>query len=180
MSNYTSIYIYPSNQGYRPSKESLCKILEFFEVSIVDVASGSRFDGGDENEDVFFCRNIQLEELFTLIHKHNASQAHCCIKNDGFLRILSDSLANTIPLEISGGFLPWDTGITISFLEFGFFDSSETIDRGFICITKSANGCPPFLATYLEAFNSNPELLRLLEFLRLISGCAWVTAIRLT
>lgn len=178
MSLYTSVIVHPANPAFQPSEAFIKELLEFFGVSKIEIASGSQPD--DDDEDVFFLQNISLEESLAAIRDNTPARTHLSLPHEGFLRVFSDAVSANIQKEVAGDFLPWDTGITIGPWEAHDYDTDEVLASGNFCITKSGNGCPPSLATYLERLRENPELQKLIAFLESKTGREWKSVIELT
>jgi hypothetical protein len=68
MSLYTSVIIHPTNPAFQPSEGLIKELLEFFGVSNIEIASGSHPDEEGDDEDVFFLKNISLEESLAAMH----------------------------------------------------------------------------------------------------------------
>ena len=180
MSLYTSVIVHSADPAFQPSEGFIKELLEFFGVSKIEIASGSQPDEDGDDEDVFFLQNISLEESLAAMRDNTPTRTHLSLPHEGFLRVFSDAVSASIPKEVAGDFLPWDTGITIGPWEAHDYDTGEMLASGSFCITKSANGCPPSLRAYLERLNASPELQSLIAFLASKTGSKWETTIELT
>ena len=178
MSVYTSVIVHPANPAFQPSEGFIKELLEFFGVSKIEIASGSQPD--DDDEDVFFLQNISLDESFSAMRDNTPARTHLSLPHEGFLRVFSDAVSASIPKEVAGDFLPWDTGITIGQWEAQDYDTDAVLASGSFCITKSGNGCPPSLAAYLDRLDANPEFKKMIAFLESKTGREWETVIELT
>jgi len=184
MSHYTSIILHPVDAAFQPSERFVKGVLEFFGISQIRIASGSRpaeDDDEDEEEiDLFSLKNINLEEAFAAKRDSDAVTLHLILPFEGVLRAFSDSVSTTIPQDMAGDFLPWATGITIGKWNVRDYNTDKVVAFGNFCITKSGNGCPPSLVAYLDRIKENPELQKLTAFLESKTGCKWKTSIQLT
>jgi len=183
MSLYTIVRIHPADSTLQPSEEFIKELLEFFGVSKIEFATGnadSHPDDDEEDEDLFFLEGVTLEESFRAMRNSNAAVMHLGLPFEGFLRAFAHSISESIPPEIAGDFVPWVTGITLGNWYSRDYNTDEVLAHGNFCIKKSGNGCPPNMAVYLNRFNTNPELQKIITFLELQTGYKWETSIQLT
>ena len=181
MGLYTSVIVHPADAAFQPSQEFIKELLDFFEVSKIEIASGRNFTEDDDDDgSLFFLKNISLSEALAAMHENTPNKTHFCLPYTGSLRNFSDAISASIPKEVAGDFSPWDTGITIGPWEARDCDTDEVLASGNFCITKSANGSPPSLKAYLDRFTGNSELQKLITFLESKTGRKWETVIELT
>ncbi len=180
MSLYTSVIVHPTDSSFQASGKFVKELLDFFGVCRIEIASASEPDEDGGDEDIFFIQNISLEEALAAIRDKNPARTHLNLPHEGFLRVFSDTVSASIPKEVAGDFLPWDTGITVGQWEAKDYETDEVLASGSFCITKSGSGCPPSLAAYLDRLDANPEFKKMIAFLESKTGSKWKTAIELT
>jgi hypothetical protein len=179
--NYTTIYIYPCEDAFNPDHEFLNDLFRYLGIEKCEIASGSRLDDDGEQDNYdFFLQNAALDEALALAKFHGSPIVRLMLPYKGFLRAIGESLATSIPADLAGEFLPWDTSVRLRHWEAFDYDTGESIGLGRFAITKSGSGCPPRRNDYLNAFNPDDEVQKLLAYLESRSGCAWGTLIELT
>jgi hypothetical protein len=182
MSNYTSIFIYPVDEKFRPAESTLYKIFDFLMVSLINCVTGSNPCNGDEEEEdnVFFLEKITLDKVIENINTHLPSTTFMMFSSEYYLYNLCQSLIDTIPAELANNFVPWDSSMTIGAWKARDYNTDDVVAKGIFCIQKSSYGCPSNLRAYLDAFTNNPEVQKLLQFLELETSCKWNTCIQLS
>ena len=184
MGHYTSVILHPVDEKYCPEEAVLQKIIGFFNVSRIQIATGSNpylDDDGDEAEkDVFWLRNVSLEEVLKNKQKHQPERTHLMFPYEGYLRTIAESLSLSIPPELANDYIPWDTGMTLGMWRARDYDTENVVAKGSFCISKSANGYPLSLQEYLAAFNTNEEVQKLLAYLESETQCQWAACIQFT
>jgi hypothetical protein len=188
MGHYTSVILHPLDEKYCPDEAVLQKIIGSFNVSRVQIASGSNpyiddeddeVDEVDEVEkDVFWLQNVSLEEVLENKKKHQPESTHLMFPHEGYLRGITESLTTSIPPELANAYVPWDTGMTLGKWSAWDYDTGDVVAKGKFRISKSANGYPLSLQDYLTAFNANEEVQNLLAFLEQETQCQWTMRIQ--
>lgn len=196
MGLYTVVHIHPIQPDYQPDERTVRAVLDLLQIKRVEVVSGNpkipwwrnlkdclfpRLIVRHSVDDlVFYEKDVNVDQAIDLWLNGGAYSVHYLLGGKGILKNLSEAIRDSIPVEISKGFVPWDSGISIGPWAAHDYECGKKTAFGRFAITKSADEYPSNLQRYGQAFEEVPEVKALLKELQKLTGADWRVTVELT
>ncbi|MHB9036842.1 MAG: hypothetical protein ACYC64_09250 [Armatimonadota bacterium] len=180
MSVWAFLHIVPvSDPEWKPDRSFIDKVAGYLGVRKVDCVTGYSIPNlwGNSLEldkhEIFKRDMVSVSEALDAWEANNPVSAYIMFYGPECDGKLNESIADSVPDQLSDSFRPWDTALAIGPTEVPAPFEEGIVGTFNIDIILEGSGTPIDYEEYLKLVKQNPDMQAFLSFLRDESGREW-------